>query len=108
MESKESRVKLTTEQIKIKFKSQFDLVNYAIRLAENMIKTGRDTRVRSGEQNRAMQILAEIAQGVDQFDDIPEPTLPKSYEQQAAPREHNNDAPAKSSERKKARKILAD
>lgn len=106
---RESKAKLTTEQIKTKFKSQFDLVNYAIRLAENMIKTGRDTRVRSGEQNRAMQILAEIAQGMDIFDDIPEPVAPKSYEQQAAaPREHHNDTPPKSTERKKARKILAE
>lgn len=104
---RESKAKLTTEQIKGKFKSQFDLVNYAIRLAENMIKTGRETRVKSGEQNRAMQILAEIAQGMDVFDDIPEPVAPKNYEQQAVPHE-TKEAHPKTTERKKARKILAD
>ena len=46
-----------------KFKSSFDLVNYAIKLAENMIKTGRDARVKSDVQNRAMLILEEIRRG---------------------------------------------
>ena len=105
---RESKAKLTSEQIKGKFKSQFDLVNYAIRLAENMIKTGRETRVKSGEQNSAMQILAEITQGMDIFDDIPEPVAPKTYEQQAPAHENNKEAHPKASERKKARKILAD
>lgn len=67
----EKRDPLTTEEIKKKFKSQFDLVNYAIRLAENMIKTGRDPRVKLEVQNRAMNILAEINEGKDRLDDIP-------------------------------------
>ena len=53
-----------------KFKSNFDLVNYAISLAENMIKTGRDARVKSDVQNRAMLILEEIREGKDHFDEI--------------------------------------
>lgn len=53
-----------------KFNSSFELVNYAIRLAENMIKTGRDARVKSEIQNRAMLILEEIQEGKDQFDEI--------------------------------------
>lgn len=69
---------LTNEKISSKFKSLFDLVNYAIKLAENMIETGRDTRVRTDVQNRSMQILSEIVQGKDVFDDIPEAPEPFS------------------------------
>jgi hypothetical protein len=62
----------TNEKLAKKFKSQFDLVNYAIKLAENMIKSGRASRVRTPIQNRAFQILAEINIGLDRFDDIVE------------------------------------
>jgi DNA-directed RNA polymerase subunit omega len=61
---------LTNEKIIQKFESQFDLVNYAIRLAENMIHSGRDARVKIDCQNRALQILGEIALGRDVFDEI--------------------------------------
>lgn len=69
METKET---ITNEKIRKKFKNQFDLVNYAIKLAENMIKSGRDARVKVESQNRASQLLAEISVGSDQFDVIPE------------------------------------
>lgn len=69
MEIKET---ITNEKIRKKFKNQFDLVNYAIKLAENMIKSGRDARVKVESQNRASQLLAEITVGKDQFDVIPE------------------------------------
>lgn len=62
---------ITNEVINKKFKNQFDLVNYAIALAENMLKTGRDARIKSVTQNRAMQIYEEIVTGKDQFDEIP-------------------------------------
>ncbi|MBS4168770.1 hypothetical protein [Parachlamydia sp. AcF125] len=64
---------LTNEKISRKFGNQFDLVNYAIKLAENMIKTGRDARVRTESQNRALQVLAEIAENKDRFDEIVNP-----------------------------------
>ncbi len=67
---KKGKVHLTNEEIIKKFKSSFDLVSYAISLAENMIKTGRDARVKSEIQNRAMLILEEIHEGKDQFDEI--------------------------------------
>jgi DNA-directed RNA polymerase subunit omega len=67
---KKGKVHLTNEDVRGKFKSSFDLVNYAIRLAENMIRTGRDARVKSEIQNRAMLILEEIHEGKDQFDEI--------------------------------------
>lgn len=66
-------VRLTNEILNKKFKSNFILVNYAIQLAENMIKTGREARVKSELQNRAMLILEEIDAGKDVFDLIPEP-----------------------------------
>lgn len=67
---KKAKINLTNEEMRRKFKSSFDLVNYAIQLAENMIKTGREARVKSEIQNRAMLILEEIHEGKDQFDEI--------------------------------------
>jgi len=67
---KKAKIHLTNEEMRKKFKSSFDLVNYAIKLAENMIKTGRDARVKSDVQNRAMLILEEIHEGKDHFDEI--------------------------------------
>lgn len=67
---KKNKILLTNEEFRNKFKNNFDLVNYAIQLAENMIKTGRDTRVKSDIQNRAMLILEEIREGKDHFDEI--------------------------------------
>jgi hypothetical protein len=107
---------LTTEKIKLRFKSQFELVGYAIRLAENMIKSGRETRIKTDVQNKAMQIVAEITQGKDQFDEIP-----PDYKPNYAParergdrdrdRDHHREGEsfhAKSSEKRKTRKILTD
>ena len=130
MEKKEN---LTNEKLRQKFKSQFELVTYAIRLAENMIRTGRDTRVKTDLQNRAMQILAEIATGKDQFDEIvietsseEPPPREREYREGREHREHREgrehrehregrgnardsfESFGKNTERKKARKILAD
>jgi DNA-directed RNA polymerase subunit omega len=77
---KKTKVHLTNEEVASKFKSNFDLVNYAIKLAENMIKTGRDARVKSEIQNRAMLILEEIQEGKDQFDEIKTTTSSSSPE----------------------------
>lgn len=68
MEKKET---FTNETLSKKFKNIFDLVNYAISLAENMIKSGREPRVkRKDMQNRAMLILEEIKDGKDEFVEI--------------------------------------
>lgn len=68
----DSRIKknLTNEEIKKSFKNSFDLVNYAISLAENMIKTGREPRMKSDTQNRALLILEEIRLGKDYLDEV--------------------------------------
>lgn len=61
----------TNEDLARKFGNNFKLVIYAINLAENMIQSGREPRVKSKDtQNRAMLILAEIREGKDQFDEI--------------------------------------
>ena len=52
---------LTNEKIIQKFESQFDLVNYAIRLAENMIHSGRDARVKLDCENR--EVDSSMKQG---------------------------------------------
>lgn len=67
---RKTKIHLTNEDMTKKFKSSFELVNYAIKLADNMIKTGRDARVKSDVQNRAMLILEEIHEGKDHFDEI--------------------------------------
>jgi DNA-directed RNA polymerase subunit omega len=72
VDRKGKKNQFTNEELSKKFKNNFDLVNYAIALAENMIKSGRDTRVKSDTQNRAMLILDEISEGKDQFDEIHE------------------------------------
>ena len=61
---------LTNEEISKKFTNQFDLVNYAIGLATNMIRTGRDPRVKMNTENPALLILEEIAEGKDVFEDV--------------------------------------
>jgi DNA-directed RNA polymerase subunit omega len=67
---KKGKTHLTNEGMIEGYSSIFELVNYAIKLAENMIKTGRDARVKSDVQNRAMLILDEIREGKDYFDEI--------------------------------------
>ncbi len=66
------KTSLTNEEIGKKFVNNFDLVNYAIKLAENMIETGRDARVKSDIQNCAMLVLEEIREGKDYFDEVKE------------------------------------
>ncbi len=64
----QKKLALTNEELRKRFDSQFELVNYAIRLAENMIKTGRDTRIKTDVHSKAFQILAEIREHKDSFD----------------------------------------
>lgn len=61
---------LTNEKLSKKFVSQFDLVNFAIHVAKDMIKSGRETRARKDIQNRAQQILEEIEEDKVLLEDI--------------------------------------
>lgn len=111
MEKEKQKEKLTNELFRQKFQSQFDLVRYAIRLAENMIKTGRDARVKIDIENPAMEILAEIAAGKDHFDEIveviPEPKVEHHHPKHERERYNGKDSGADypKSERKKSRII---
>jgi DNA-directed RNA polymerase subunit omega len=51
---------LTNEFIAKKFNSQFDLVNFAVRLAEHKIKSGTHSEF-SEELNPALEIIDELA-----------------------------------------------
>jgi hypothetical protein len=98
---------LTNEKVKKKFSSQFELVNYAIKLATNMIMTGRDCRVKIDSQNRAMQILSEILNDKDHFDEIVEEAVTALEEMQPR-QEEDRSFSARGAERKRSRKILAE
>lgn len=107
------RDSLTNEKIIKKFVSQFDLVNYAIRLAENMIQTGRDPRVKVESQSRAMQILGEIALGKDTFDELPIAVNYAAGDVQydnrystREPREHREPREEKGEKRKSKRSLI--
>lgn len=63
---------LTNEGIMKRRESTFDLVNYAIKVAENMILSGREPRVRTHSQNVPMYVLAEIANHKEVFEDVVE------------------------------------
>lgn len=69
MEQKDA---LTNEKLNKKFKSQFDLVEHAIRLVDNMVKSGRSPRIKLDIQNPAVIALEEIVQGRDALVDLPE------------------------------------
>lgn len=99
---------LTTEKIKQRFKSQFELVSYAIRLAENMIRSGREPRIKTDIQNKAIQVLGEIACGKDQFDEIIIEQKPVNQTREYPREREFIDTQARSSEKRKARKIFND
>jgi DNA-directed RNA polymerase subunit omega len=67
--SKELKGNLTNEAIKKRFDNQFDLVNYAIGIAKEMILAGRGPRVKTQTENPALQVLEEIVAGKDIFEE---------------------------------------
>jgi len=75
---------LTNEQLLKRFKNQFELVRYAIQLAENTVRSGREPDVYTDSQNVAFQILAEIAANKETFTELPKvqeaTPMPKSHE----------------------------
>jgi DNA-directed RNA polymerase subunit omega len=98
-------MELTNEKISKKFKSQFELVNYAIRLAENMILTGREARVRTDSQNHALLVVAEISYNRDRLEQLLESVTEEEEENE--PQEETKEGAASHSEKRKARKIMA-
>lgn len=75
---------LTNEELRKKFPNQFDLVTYAIKLADNMIKSGRAPRSDIDVQNPAIIVLEEISEGREVFVDIPPEQLVEAKKQGGA------------------------
>lgn len=59
---------LTNEKIKKNFDSQFDLVNYLIHQAQDMIASGRSSRVKTHSDNIAVNVVAEVVAGKDKLE----------------------------------------
>lgn len=102
----EFKDQLTNEKIRKKFENQFDLVNYAIKLAENMILTGRDPRVKTDSYNRSLHVLSEIIHDKDRFDEIITTDF-ETAENASEKEEVSIAVEEKSKERKKSRKAFA-
>ncbi|MCE5295054.1 MAG: hypothetical protein LLF94_10655 [Chlamydiales bacterium] len=74
---------LTNEKLLKRFNNQFELVRYAIQLAENTIRSGREPDVWTDSQNVSFMILAEIASNKEEFAEISEEqkaTFPRHQE----------------------------
>jgi hypothetical protein len=96
---------LTNELISKKFLNQFDLVNYAILLTTQLIKTGRTPRVHADSDNPAVVIIEELEAGKDHLEDLIEsPKKPVAIE---VPVEEPVKSAPKQTERKKARRLFA-
>lgn len=65
----ERKDNLTNEKIKKRFDNQFDLVNYAIGIAKDMINAGRAPRIKTQTENPALLVLEEILAGKDLIQD---------------------------------------
>jgi len=61
---KRNAVAYTNEKLSKRFKSNFELVNYAIHLAEDKIKAGRDT-AGIQQDNLVVSIISDLAAGRD-------------------------------------------
>ncbi len=80
---------LTNEGIMKRRESTFDLVNYAIKVAENMILSGRAPKVKTKSENVPMYVLAEIANHKEVFEEVLE-RRPYNEEGRQRYREHND------------------
>lgn len=63
---------LTNERLRNIFDNQFELVNYAIRLAEYFIKSGKEPFAYQTNQNLATKILRIIEKGKHRYREIPD------------------------------------
>lgn len=63
---------LTNERLRNMFENQFELVNYAIKLAEYFIKSGKEPFIYQTNQNLATKILRIIESGKDRYREMPD------------------------------------
>lgn len=61
---------LTTEPLSKRFQSPFDLVNYAVRIAEQALQTRRPSMLHHPVPNLAQQVLLEIVNDQDLYIDV--------------------------------------
>lgn len=61
---------LTNEKLTRRFKNQFDLVNHTIKVAGNLISTGRAPQVEVDIKNPAVQALAEVECGRELLESV--------------------------------------
>ena len=98
MEMKEP---LTNEFIREKFNNQFELVNYAIKLSEQMIRRGMES------ENVAVDIIDDIVEGRDKFDESFLDSKEIIKEPQDLKKAMDSSQTGKPADKKKARRILA-
>ncbi len=91
---------LTNEELLKRFNNQFELVRYAIQLAENTVRSGREPDIWADSQNVAYQILAEIAAHKDHFAEIPEEEEPVQAPKQKSEMTWNEEVKALKEEKK--------
>lgn len=99
---------LTNEVVSKKFNNQFDLVNYAIGLTTQLIKSGRTPRVHADSDNPAVIVIEEMEAGKDQWENvIVEPTAEVlAVRAELTVKVEKAETP-KTTERKKARRLFA-
>ncbi|MDF2549962.1 MAG: hypothetical protein K0S07_1029 [Chlamydiales bacterium] len=87
----EYREALTNEILTKRFKSAFELVSYAIKLAQTMVEAGKEPRVRTDCKNLAFQVLAEIAatKNLPEFEAELKKLIPQRKEMLAQRREES-------------------
>ncbi len=85
----ERRRNLTNEIVTKKFQNQFDLVNYAISVATNIIRTGREAHDSYGSENPALQALDEIATGRDKYEEVEEEIEIEVIEEEVVPKKRS-------------------
>lgn len=56
---------LTNEKLLKRFKSQFELVDHAIHIAEHMVKSGKEGRGRPDNQNVALEVIDDLQDHAD-------------------------------------------
>lgn len=61
---------LTNERLRNMFENQFELVNYAIKLAEHFISSGKEPFANQNNQNLASKILRLIVSGKDRYREV--------------------------------------
>lgn len=81
---------LTNEHLASQFKSKFELVRHAIKVVENMIITGREPRIKTENQNKALIGLEEIAEGKDWIDEVKTTTYEESIKEPVDGRGHSH------------------